>query len=588
MKLLPLPPFIALAALAISFTEAQAGTLDTLDLNVTFVGDRTVLMRDAHKEMHWPEPATIALEKPSFTYSVLPKRIDVQPTWEREKAKRLKVEDPLQRLYKGFAEGGMGNYTSPYLLLNYADLRSRKRAWGVEYTHRSTHGGFSYDDETLGTDVPQDFSTNALEGWYKRFFKKEYVKISGRYNREAISYYGRIESANEPDSSLFSLGDSMTYNTVHLRAEMGDLESARRDWRHHIVLDYGHLWNDNNTSERNLDVRARLESTIDGTPVSLNLHTNIDRLERMEEGLIVPTMKQAIVDLHPAIYKNHKALKTKIGFGMWVDAQGAQPFLFVPEAEASLSLLQDLFIPYISINGGVRQNRFETALRANPFLPSPSDTVSIWKNSYETFVAQGGMRGSITSAFTFDLRATHRRVNQALTWSPNAIFGNGASFRPMYQDLSVTTLQANAHWKIGTTELRGQIQQHTYTVRDSVLSEKTAWNLPGMELSVSASHNIKEKFKIHTSIHTATGRRGLNAVPLNPTGADFILNGVETVGYATDMADLFDWNLRLEYRYNARMGAWISGENLLNRANPLFVGYNSQGTRVTFGFNYAF
>ena len=77
-------------------------------------------------------------------------------------------------------------------------------------------------------------------------------------------------------------------------------------------------------------------------------------------------------------------------------------------------------------------------------------------------------------------------------------------------------------------------------------------------------------------------------MPLDPSGEGFILEGVEAVGYAFDMADLFDWDLRVEYRYNARMGAWLSGENLLNRANPLFVGYNSQGTRVTFGFNYAF
>ncbi|MGB1122990.1 MAG: hypothetical protein ACPG08_05650, partial [Flavobacteriales bacterium] len=148
----------AVAALGTA-SPAQADVAsDTLDLNVTFVGDREVLMRDAHKEMHWPEPAVITRQKPNFAYTVLPKRIDVQPTWEREKAKRLKVEDPLQRLYKGFVEAGMGNYTSPSLLLNYADLRSREQAWGVEFAHTSTQGGFLYDTDALGQGVPQNFS----------------------------------------------------------------------------------------------------------------------------------------------------------------------------------------------------------------------------------------------------------------------------------------------------------------------------------------------------------------------------------------------------------------------------------------------
>ena len=580
----------AVAALGTASPARADVARDTLDLNVTFVGDREVLMRDAHKEMHWPEPAVIARQKPNFAYTVLPKRIDVQPTWEREKAKRLKVEDPLQRLYKGFVEAGMGNYTSPSLLLNYADLRSREQAWGVEFAHTSTQGGFMYDDDALGQGVPQNFSTNALEGWYKRFFKKEYIKVSGTYDRNAISYYGRVAGLNEPDSSLFALGDSGRFSTFHARAEIGDMASANRSWSHRVVFDYGTLWNDRNTNEHNFDFEAQLKGHIEDNPVSLHAHANIDRLDRVEEGLIVPPLKQAIFDLHPAVYKDYKALKTKVGFGMWVDAQGNQPFLFVPELEASVSLLQDLFIPYVAVNGGVNQNRFETALQANPYLPSPEDSSSVWKNSYETLHAKGGMRGSITSSFTFDLSASHRRINQALTWAPMDVYGSGAGFQPIYQDLSITTLQANANLTLGTaTTLQGQIKQHTYAVRDSALSEQTPWNLPGLEINVRARHSFKDKLIVQTGLRTVTGRRGLQAVPVAPSGEDFIIDGLgANIGYAYDLAEIVNWNIRLEYRYNARLGAWLSGENLLNRSNPLFFGYNSQGTRVAFGFNYAF
>ena len=60
------------------------------------------------------------------------------------------------------------------------------------------------------------------------------------------------------------------------------------------------------------------------------------------------------------------------------------------------------------------------------------------------------------------------------------------------------------------------------------------------------------------------------------------------VGFAYDMDDFVNWGLNVRYIYNARLNAWISGENLLNRPNPLFVGYNSQGIRFQLGFNYAF
>ncbi|HBP44621.1 MAG TPA: hypothetical protein DD635_01870 [Flavobacteriales bacterium] len=562
---------------------------DTLDLNVTFVGDREVLMRDAHKEMHWPEPVVIERKKQDFVYTVLPKRIDVEPAWDRRKPKRLKVEDPLQRLYKGFVEAGLGNYKSPFLLVSYADLRSRERAWGMEYEHTSTQGGFWDDDDPLGENVPQNFSTNSLEGWYKSFFKKEYIKLNGLFDSNVISYYGRISGTNEADSSHLPFNEPRRFSIIRMRAEMGSMESAHRSWNHLIELDYGTLWNDLNTNEHNFDVSARLEGHIKNDPITLHAHVNIDRLERKDEGLSVPRTKQAIIDVHPAVYKNYKTVKTKLGFGMWVDAQGNQPFLFVPELEASVSLLQDLFIPYVLIEGGVDQNRFETALQLNPYLPSPSDSTSIWKNSYETLHAKAGMRGSITSAFTFDLSASHRRINQAMTWSPLHVNSQGASFQPIYQDLSITTLQADAHVALGSsTSLQGQIQQHTYAVRDTALSERSPWNLPRLEINIRARHSIKNKFIVQTGIIVAGGRRGLQAIPVEHDEERIIQSNEEPIGYASDLTDMVNWNMRLEYRYNSRLGAWLSGENLLNKSNPILIGYNSQGTRVSFGFNYAF
>ena len=170
------------------------------------------------------------------------------------------------------------------------------------------------------------------------------------------------------------------------------------------------------------------------------------------------------------------------------------------------------------------------------------------------------------------------------------IYGSGAGFQPIYQDLSITTLQANANLAIGASaSFQGQIQQHTYAVRDSALSEQTPWNLPGIEVNVRARHNFKDKLIVQTGVRTIAGRRGMQAVPETNSGVNFITNAEDDlIGCAYDLANILDWKIRIEYRYNARLGAWLSGENLLNRSNPLLFGYNSQGTRVTFGFNYTF
>ena len=53
---------------------------------------------------------------------------------------------------------------------------------------------------------------------------------------------------------------------------------------------------------------------------------------------------------------------------MWIDAQGEKPFMPVLELEASTSLLRDLFIPYLKVDGGILQNRYQKLLDSNPFL----------------------------------------------------------------------------------------------------------------------------------------------------------------------------------------------------------------------------
>ena len=99
-------------------------TLDTLDLDVTFIGDREVLLQDAHKQLHWPEASSLQKAKPTFSYSMLPKRLNVQPEWKRNGPVRLRVDQPLPRLYQGFVQGGLGRRTGQHRL-DSPDTRSK-------------------------------------------------------------------------------------------------------------------------------------------------------------------------------------------------------------------------------------------------------------------------------------------------------------------------------------------------------------------------------------------------------------------------------------------------------------------------------
>ena len=156
-------------------------------------------------------------------------------------------------------------------------------------------------------------------------------------------------------------GDDYHYQVFSNSLHLSNRHAKSASWQHEIGLKHSFLWASNLAQEHNFDLSIGLSGFVDTIPIHLDVHMNVDRLNRLEEGLPAINERQAIFDLHPSIRKTFGPIKTAFGLGLWIDAQGNQPFLFAPELDASVSLLRDLFIPYIRIDGGIRQNRYQTA-----------------------------------------------------------------------------------------------------------------------------------------------------------------------------------------------------------------------------------
>ena len=576
-----------LAITAYSPVLAEDFAIDTLDLDVTFVGDREVLLQDAHKQLHWPEAANFSNDKPTFSYNVIPKRLNVQPEWTRNGPIRLKINEPLPRLYRGYVNAGMGNFLSPLLQVSYSDVRSRTKSWGVHFLHESTDGGFA------GDSIEQGFSSNQLNGWYRKFWKGEAFTASSSYQREHISLYGG-QRTQWTDSATFTAPDAFNYQLVTNRVHLSNRLKTNASWKHDLAIQHEFLWNDDAAQEHNFDLSLKVSGLLDTIPVHVNFHANVDRLNRIQEGERALNERQAIVDLHPGIEKTFGPLKTSIGMGLWIDAQGEQPFLFAPEIDASVSLLRDLFVPYVRIDGGIDQNRYRSGLEANPFVALPSnalpDSNKTWNNTYETFHAALGMKGSITKSFSFNLNAEIKRNNQHLFWVQDNAYSDGRSFDPLFQDVTITSLQGDATWNLGkTTALHGRVAQHNYNFRDSITNDQAAWFLPQFELESSITHTIKNKLRLRANLLIQTGRAGLSSSGAEDIGTPVAIRETNRiVGFATELDNIALLDLHAEYLYNARLSGWLKINNVLNQANPFFTGYNNQNFRFQMGASYSF
>ena len=578
-------PFFAWAIIGSLFASTPVfATGDTLDLDVTFIGDREILLQDAHKQLHWPEPAQLKTTKPTFTYSMLSKRMNVQPEWSKNGPVRLRVSEPLQRLYKGHIQAGLGNYISPTVHFSFTDLRSREGTWGIRGGHDSSQGGFASVDS-----IEDVFSTSSIACWGKRFLGSESVEVSSDWSRQRVSFFG-----GEPDRIGIASSTKRIYNVWGIHVDAHNFETKNKSLQHHIKASY-QLVSDGGIQEHNVDLHAEVKfngetssqsssSGLEGLPITLLLHSNIDRLTRSIEGSETPTVRQAIFDLHPRVSKTFGNIKTTAGIAFWIDAQGNKPFMIVPEIEASTSLLRDLFIPYVKVGGGVQQNRYQKLLDSNPFLSTNADSLN---NTYEKIHAQIGLRGSITKAFTFNLSAHHQRFDQFLLWRADALSPRGETFTPLYADFNQTSLQADASWRLGSAfTLTGSIQQNTYSFERDDEAVNRPWNLPTLQTELGAVYTWEEKVRIGSQIELLTGRKTLQSWSVD--GAIPVNSEEELVGYETSLGATTLWNMQLEYLYNGRLSGWIHLNNILNQANPFLPGYNSQKFRFQMGMNYAF
>lgn len=578
-------PFIAWAMMGGLFASTPVFAAgDTLDLDVTFIGDREILLQDAHKQLHWPEPAQLKTTKPTFNYSMLSKRMNVQPEWSKNGPVRLRVSEPLRRLYKGHIQAGLGNYISPTVHFSYTDLRSREGTWGIRGGHDSSQGGFASVDS-----IEDVFSTSSIACWGKRFLGSESVEVSSDWSRQRVSLFG-----GQPDIIGAASSTKRIYNVWAVHVDAHNFETTNKSLQHQVKASY-QLLNDGGMQEHNVDLNVEVQfngktpglstsNQFQALPISLLLHSNIDRLTRSIEGSEAPTIRQAIFDLHGRFSKTFGNIKTTAGAGMWIDAQGEKPFMPVLELEASTSLLRDLFIPYLKVDGGILQNRYQKLLDSNPFLSTNADSLN---NSYEKIHAQIGLRGSITKAFTFNLSAHHQRFDQFLLWRGDALSLRQETFTPLYANFNQTSLQADASWRLGSAfTLTGSLQQNTYSFESDDDEVNRPWNLPTLQTELGAVYTWKEKVRIGSQIELLTGRNTLQSWSVD--GAIALYSEDQLVGFETPLGATTSWNMQLEYLYNGRLSGWIHLNNILNQANPFLPGYNSQKFRFQMGMNYAF
>ncbi len=558
---------------------------DTLDMDVTFVGKRTMEVRDAVKLSSWPMARPLSAEKPTLNYDLLSKQLQFEPTMTPVEATRLRVDASLSRLYRGHVRAGGGSRGTTLLDASYTDLRSREGSWGTSLHHASTA---SPSNLLFGR-----IHENTLDAWNSRFVGQEKISFSTNVGQHKTRMFGF--------DSVFV--DSMSMDATALRWRQAgaalQLKSHQKDstsFNHVFSSTFDYLTNNQGLAERHLRGELDLHRHMGGKRLDIGIEAQLDRTQLDTSR----AYNQAIVQLNPKLSTERGPWRAAVGLGVALDAD--QPTRdeigdvvhVYPRAEVSVNMLRNLFVPYAKVGGDLLANNLHDVLELNPFfapdhLDSPvvfnGQTIQAtgFRSTNRRFAFSGGVRGTVTEHFRFHGHASSAQHEDLLLFKPTTVTrdtASYASFEAVYDTVNVRTLGGEVGLTVGERlDLTGSLTLTSYKLRN----EDQAWHLPSLLWDAAVSYQVIEGLEVQADVQYVGERYALSKDPDygNPEPLD---NG----NFQLALPGYFDVNLTTNYRYNDRLGAWLTFANLANAKYSVWGGHPVQGFQVLGGVQYAF
>lgn len=581
--------FLVVALAMPGFVLAQGGDEGGFDQTQVITGDRSLTVQKALKMSALPSPVDIKVDMGTLKYQMVPKRPATEIAIDSIQPAKVKVREPLDKLYKGFVKAGAGTFATPYIEAVYTSTRDRDLAYGVHLRHLSAHDGVNRPVAFSG------FNENMLNGWVKKVYKEHSLQGNLGFQRNGVHYYGF-----DPQDLDFEKKDiRQTFNIFDLGANWKSYYRDSSRVNHHIDFDAYYLSDRYESSELGIKADANLQSIRGNQYYTLNasfdfLNTEFGELKPFDfmgdsTGLSIPSTKgsNAILELAPQILLVKDKLRALVGLSIYGQFTNQVDLNVFPNLEVSYSLFNDIFIPYAGLTGGVERTSYRSLSDKNPFVLSANYPVLKDDGSYDigleneivSYDLYGGFRGSISDRLSFNARAGISKIENMALFVNDTTVSVENRFGVIFDDvktfalLGELTYRNSEKWSAG---LSAEI--FTYDTKD----EEEAWQLPTHRIAATGTYNLFDKFMIGAELAWVGKRQVKSLLPVS--GVDENDEGF----YKVELDGYIDLSLSVSYRYTKRLSVFVEANNLTATKYDVYYRFPAQRLFVLGGVKYAF
>lgn len=569
--------FIAILAVTVSAQAQDNGTV--------IIGTGTRKIEPAFRITGSPQIIDTTIPMVVVDYPLLPLKYQTSAEVNQISPISIRTVDKLNPLYHTYVKLGVGWDAATKGIMPLGEVyfdatRSRKYLYGAHLKHLSNWGDF----EGLQNST---FDRTKFNGYFGLNEKRYTLKSNVHYNSQGLHYYGISDTivlsgdslnqrygdggfdfsfaSHKKDSANLNYGVGILYNNFQSKKPPRE---EFLDWR---VRENAFDFNSNAWYKMGKEIyAAEFNVRWNGYKYGV-LDSSYSNL--LDTGFV---QKNTIVNLKPTITTQFKddRFKAKVGLDIVFDAREKVRAHLYPLAEVKYSMLNDLFIPYIGIRGGMTQTTVKSLTRENEFLRSNIEL----RNEHKAIDFYGGIKGTLSKRMSFNVGGSFANVKDIALFVTDTMFSLGNKFDVIYDTANVASVEGSLSYQLKEKIKVDALARYTSY---NLVNNSYAWNRPNLEVILRGSYNLFDKFIVNLDVNLEQGRRALVYAP-----GDGITQ--ENGQYIQSLKFLADANLGVEYRYNPRISAFIQTNNLASQRYNRWYNYPVQSFQIMGGVTFRF
>ena len=300
-----------------------------------------------------------------------------------------------EKLYKNFANLGLGNYTLLNAELFVTENISDHEYIGGMFRHLSSQGGIK--DVALKNDF---YKTSVDLTYGNQLDNLIWISDLG-FQNQMYNWYGIPENFTQP--TIDRINPKHSFNNFYIGTNLSLTNSFFKD----ASLKYNRFWDANGSAENRFYVKPSFEFDILRQKIKTNLIVDYLGGSFEKNFLGTSSMKYGFTNfgIHPSIAVNKNDWTINLGASVFysADNENNSSKIFVyPQVNASLKVVGDFMIFYTGVEGSLDQNSYRDFSNENPFV-SPTLAIAPTDKQFDLFV---GIKGKLSNNVSYTMRCS--------------------------------------------------------------------------------------------------------------------------------------------------------------------------------------